>query len=239
MVGSACIACAVAVICLLWTVLAEAQFYYFGKNKVQYAHFDWLEMQTENFDIYFYESEIELAGFAAQMAEEGYLELERRLGHTVQRRIPLIIYSSNNYFEQTNIIPDLLPEGVAGFTAPKTVRVSANRPAKGDALHLHFVNYNRTEPAQAKSAGGGIHDEKPIAVKGIRCDVPVPKGKSLDQVRFLSPELEEEIIIAAHADAGDGKLFIGAKDAGGDEVDRDRRGRARRAAGRGSTARRR
>ena len=97
---------------------------------------------------------------------------------------------------------DAAKVGRSRFTAPATVRVSASRPAKGGALHLHFVNYNRTEPAKAKSAGGGIHDEKPIAVKGIRCDVPVPKGKSLDQVRFLSPELEKEIIIAAHADAG-------------------------------------
>ncbi|SVD41916.1 uncharacterized protein METZ01_LOCUS394770, partial [marine metagenome] len=38
------------------------------------------------------------------------------------------------------------------ITAPTTVRASLSRPAKADAFHLHFVNYNRTEPAKPKSA---------------------------------------------------------------------------------------
>ena len=45
-------------------------------------------------------------------------------GHTVQRRIPLIVYSSHVYFEQTNIIPGFLPEGVAGFTESLKGRVA-------------------------------------------------------------------------------------------------------------------
>ncbi len=151
---------------MLWTALAEAQFYYFGKNKVQYAHFDWLEMQTEHFDIYFYESEIELAGFAAQMAEEGYLELERRLGHTVQRRIPLIIYSSNNYFEQTNIIPDLLPEGVAGFTEFLKGRVvlplSGSFPEFERVLRHELVHVFTVDMIRQVSKRHGITDFPPV-----------------------------------------------------------------------------
>ena len=74
------------------------------------------------------------------------------------------------------------------ITAPKTVRVSLSRPAKGDATHLHFVNYNRIEPTNPKSAGGGIHDEKPIAVKGVQCSMEIPKGRKLKKIRFLTPE---------------------------------------------------
>jgi hypothetical protein len=74
------------------------------------------------------------------------------------------------------------------ITAPTTVRVSLSRPAKGDAIHLHFVNYNRTEPTNPKSAGGGIHDEKPIAVKGVQCSMEIPKGRKLKKIRFLTPE---------------------------------------------------
>src|SRR5947209_3455686 len=47
------------------------------------------------------------------------------------------------------------------FDAPSTVRVSASQPAAGGQLHLHFVNYNREEPAKPKSPGSGIQDEKP------------------------------------------------------------------------------
>jgi len=74
------------------------------------------------------------------------------------------------------------------ITAPKTVRVSLSRPAKGDATHLHFVNYNRTEPTNPKSAGGGIHDEKPIAVKGVQCSMDISQGQKLKSIHFLTPE---------------------------------------------------
>ncbi|MDE2680616.1 MAG: hypothetical protein OSB29_04545, partial [Verrucomicrobiota bacterium] len=35
---------------------------------------------------------------------------------------------------------------------------------------------------------GGIHDEKPIAVKGIQCSMAIPKGKKLKHLRFFTPE---------------------------------------------------
>ena len=52
------------------------------------------------------------------------------------------------------------------FEAPKTVRVSASRPAAGGELTVHFVNYNRQEPKEPRSAGSGIADEKPLAGRG-------------------------------------------------------------------------
>ena len=88
---------------------------------------------------------------------------------------------------------DKAVKGATEFTAPKTVRVSANRPAKGDALHLHFVNYNRTEPTKPKSAGRGIHDEKPIAINGIQCAIPLPQGAKLKAARFFTPEEESAV----------------------------------------------
>ncbi|MCH2379627.1 MAG: hypothetical protein MK236_09435 [Pedosphaera sp.] len=89
------------------------------------------------------------------------------------------------------------PAAASLITAPKTVRASLSRPAKGDALHLHFVNYNRTEPAKPKSAGGGIHDEKPIAVDGVRFSFRVPEGKTLKHIRFYTPENDKAIELLA------------------------------------------
>ena len=102
----------------------SAQLYQFGKNKVQYDEFDWQKMETAHFDVYFYPEEQQLASWAARMAEEGYRAVEQVSGHTVKRRIPLIVYSSHVYFEQTNIIPGFLPEGVAGFTESLKGRVA-------------------------------------------------------------------------------------------------------------------
>lgn len=92
-----------------------AQFY-FGKNKVQYTSFDWQVMHTEHFRIYFYQEEKEIAEIAAKIAEDSYRQLAIRFNHEIKSQTPLIIYSAPHYFSQTNIIPGLLPEGVAGFT---------------------------------------------------------------------------------------------------------------------------
>jgi len=90
--------------------------FYFGKNKVQYTRFDWQVMTTEHFRVYFYSEETELASIAAKSAEESYRFLAAKFNHEVPDKIPLIVYSTPGYFTQTNVIPQLLPEAVAGFT---------------------------------------------------------------------------------------------------------------------------
>ncbi len=104
-----------ASLCLIAPVTAHAQ-YYFGKNKVQYTDFEWRVLSTDKFDIYFYDSERWLAEVAAEAAHDSYDYLADRFNHETRDRIPLVIYSSPRFFTQTNIIPSLLPENVAGFT---------------------------------------------------------------------------------------------------------------------------
>ncbi len=77
------------------------------------------------------------------------------------------------------------------IAAPQTVRVSASRPAKGKEITLHFVNYNRMEPKQPKSPGGGIKDEKPIAAEGVKTDFVLPQGVKVAQVIIATPEAPE------------------------------------------------
>ena len=48
---------------------------YFGRNKVQYTSFDFKVIQTEHFDIYFYERERVAAMDVARMAERSYARL--------------------------------------------------------------------------------------------------------------------------------------------------------------------
>jgi len=116
----------------------------FGRNKVQYAEFAWRKMETEHFDVYFFAEEEELAAYAAQMAERQFADLEKKFAHTVQRRVPLVVYSSHIYFEQTNIIPNILPEGVAGFTEYLKGRValplSGSLPEFERVLHHELVH---------------------------------------------------------------------------------------------------
>jgi hypothetical protein len=84
--------------------------------------------------------------------------------------------------------PDLGGLDLSRFDAPATVRVSASRPAAGGELTVHFVNYDRTEPAEKRSAGSGIVDERPRPVSGIRADLRLPAGARATGVQFTSPE---------------------------------------------------
>ncbi len=95
--------------------IASAQFYYFGRNKVQYTHFDWNVLRTEHFDIYYYTGMKELAERGANFAEESYKIHSQRFNHDINGRIPLVFYSSHLHFEQTNITGGFIPEGVGGF----------------------------------------------------------------------------------------------------------------------------
>jgi hypothetical protein len=94
---------------------ALGQFFYFGRNKVQYTPFEWHVLRTEHFDIYYYPEMAELAGRGAFFAEEAYKEIQIRFNHTLNHRVPLIFYSSHLHFQQTNTTPGFLPEGVGGF----------------------------------------------------------------------------------------------------------------------------
>jgi hypothetical protein len=102
-------------IIIITAATANAQFD-FGQNKIQYSQFDWQVLTTDHFEIYFYPQEKEIAETAAQMAEDSYNYLQGKFNFTVEKRVPFIVYSSPVFFEQTNIVPGILPENVAGFT---------------------------------------------------------------------------------------------------------------------------
>jgi hypothetical protein len=106
------------IVCLMLGLCVSevlGQYYYFGRNKVQYTEFNWQVLKTDHFDIYYYPEMQRLAEQGAGLAEEAYQYLEDRFNGNVARRIPLIFYSSHLYFEQTNTIPGFIPEGVGGF----------------------------------------------------------------------------------------------------------------------------
>jgi Tol biopolymer transport system component len=75
---------------------------YFGRNKVQYTNFDFKVIQTEHFDVYFYERERVAAMDAARMAERDYARLSKVLNHEFKERKPIILYASQSDFQQTN-----------------------------------------------------------------------------------------------------------------------------------------
>ncbi len=103
----------VVLLLAVFTIPASAQF---GKNKVQYQSFEWRYITSPHFDIYFHDSLDYIARFCAYKAEDALNELIRSFGFRPNKRMTIVLYGSHNQFQQTNIIGQLLPEGVGGVT---------------------------------------------------------------------------------------------------------------------------
>src|SRR5437867_10910347 len=91
-----------ALLALLVGVPSLLSAQYFGRNKVQYTKFDFKVIQTEHFDVYYYDRERVAALDAARMAERGYGRLSKVLNHEFKERKPIILYASGSDFQQTN-----------------------------------------------------------------------------------------------------------------------------------------
>src|SRR5512134_271419 len=104
---------------LLAAAPAAAQFIpYYGKNKVKYDNFAWRVYKSPHFEVYYYpEFEQHLARLTSYL-ESGYLKISTGLKHEMPKSIPVIFYKTHSEFEQTNLFPAFIPEGVAAFTEP-------------------------------------------------------------------------------------------------------------------------
>ncbi|MCK4353204.1 PD40 domain-containing protein [candidate division WOR-3 bacterium] len=96
--------------------VANAQYWEFGQNKVQYKNFDWKVIDTDEFSIIYYSGGERLAKFANQVLLDSYKRYSQILSYTPKEPIPVIIYKSHNDFEQTNITLSLIDEATGGFT---------------------------------------------------------------------------------------------------------------------------
>jgi Tol biopolymer transport system component len=101
---------------LALSVLGEPAHAQFGKNKVQYQKFDWKVVRTPHFDVHFSQGGDQLARRAADSLEGFYARLVEKTGMRLEERVPLLIYNSHPKFQQTNVIDEILEEGVGGFT---------------------------------------------------------------------------------------------------------------------------
>jgi hypothetical protein len=103
------------------------------------------------------------------------------------------------YQATINPAKDALPsrKRLSLFDAPATLRVCANRPAKGNEIDLHFVNYDRDElPKRANGKpnhGSGPADERPKAVSEVDVSFVLPAGMKVSDVEVISPEYEKPL----------------------------------------------
>jgi Tol biopolymer transport system component len=98
---------------------AEAQFIpYYGKNKVKYDNFAWRIYKSPHFEVYYYPEFEQHLSRVVSYAESAYQKVSSDLKHEISFPIPLILYKTSSEFQQTNLYPDFVPEGVLAFAEP-------------------------------------------------------------------------------------------------------------------------
>jgi len=128
----------------------------FGKNKVQYFSQDWSYIQSEHFDVFFYQDGYSIAQFVADAAEEAYVEISRSFQYTLRERVTIITYKSHNDFQGTNVTFSTPEEGVGGFTEFFKNRVVI--PYEGSYEQLRHVTHHELTHAIMLEMiyGGGL-----------------------------------------------------------------------------------
>ncbi len=114
----------------------------FGQNKVQYGVKDWSYIQTDHFDIYYYQGGYDQAVFTARTADSAYVLLTRDYNWELPQgeRITIVTYQGHNDFSGTNLTGGVVPESVGGFTEFYRNRVVV--PFQGDwEAYRHVIHH--------------------------------------------------------------------------------------------------
>ncbi|HYT66887.1 MAG TPA: hypothetical protein VEL51_10730 [Vicinamibacterales bacterium] len=128
------------------TIAASAQtpfVPYYNKNRIKYDHFNWHTYSTDHFEIYYYPEIEKHLERVASYAESAYQQISADLKHDLAFKIPLILYKTASEFQQQNIDPGEMPEGVLGFSEPYRDRMVFPIDEPSDAFY-HLLTHEMT-----------------------------------------------------------------------------------------------
>lgn len=192
----------------------------FGQNKVRYKDFKWIVMESEHLQIY-HESEFApLAERAVQYLEEGYGHISAVLRHELSSKPPIVIFKSHYEFEQTNIVQDFLPPGVAGFAEPLRYRMVI--PFNGDLddfrnvlVHelMHIFQYDVLYKGPIKRLSSNPLSSPPTWIMEGLAEYATQEMNTIDEMVLRDAVLTDALIPLKVMDAawGTGNVFLGYK----------------------------
>jgi hypothetical protein len=108
---------------------------YYGKNKIRYNNFKWHIYTTDHFEVYYYPEIQQHLERIVSYAESAYQLVSSDLKHDLAFKVPLMIYKTQSEFQQQNIEPTELPEGVLAFAEPYRDRMVLPIDEPSDALY--------------------------------------------------------------------------------------------------------
>jgi Tol biopolymer transport system component len=155
-------------------VPAAVQAQYFGQNKVTYRNFDFREMHTQHFDVYYYPAESIAVTDAARMAERWYARHSQTMRDTFAKK-PLLFYSDAPAFSQQNIVEIPLGGATGGVTEPlrnRAILPMSPVPAMTDHVlgHelVHVFQYDIAENNRGPGGGYQATNRIPLwAIEGM------------------------------------------------------------------------
>ncbi|MEE2874327.1 MAG: peptidase MA family metallohydrolase, partial [Candidatus Latescibacterota bacterium] len=191
----------------------------FGKNKVRYRDFKWEVLESEHLELHFEPEFQDLAVQAVEYLEEAYGHISGILHHELSNRPPIVIYQSHYQFQQTNIFPDFLPPGVAGFAEPLRFRMVI--PFDGDLdefrnvlVHelTHIFQYDIVHKGPIKRITSPIAQPPTWIMEGM-AEYTTPGRNTIDEMVLRDAILTDRLIPLETMNAawGQGNVFLGYK----------------------------
>ncbi|HEX8411325.1 MAG TPA: BamA/TamA family outer membrane protein [Thermoanaerobaculia bacterium] len=150
---------------VLALIVPVTQAQYFGRNKVQWESFDFKVLQTEHFDIYYYDQEADVVHDVARQSERWYARLSRVFNHSFRRK-PIVLYANAADFHQTTTTGGNLGEGTGGFTDAFMNRVVL--PLTGDyAQNDHVLGHEMVHVFQYDIAASSNQQRRRFALEAM------------------------------------------------------------------------
>lgn len=191
----------------------------FGKNKVRYRDFKWEVLESEHLELHFEPEFQDLAVQAIEYLEEAYTHISEILHHELSNRPPIVIYQSHYQFQQTNIFPDFLPPGVAGFAEPLRFRMVI--PFDGDLdefrnvlVHelCHIFQYDIVHKGPIRRISSPIAQPPTWIMEGM-AEYVTPGRNTIDEMVLRDAILTDGLIPLESMNAvwGRGNVFLAYK----------------------------
>jgi Tol biopolymer transport system component len=174
---------------LFMVSVAGAQYY--GENKVQYENFDWRYLQSEHFDVYFYQGGYDLARFTAEEAESAYVKIKNDFKYEIMDRVAIIVYKSHNHFQQTNVVYEYMEEGIGGVTELYKNRVVI--PFEGSySQYRHVIHHELVHAVMNDMLYGGSVQS---LVTGAVVPVPLWFSEGLAEYASLKWDTRLDMVV--------------------------------------------
>ena len=177
---------------ILSLILSTSSFAQFGKNKVQYKDFTWYYIQTDHFDIYFTQDGPKLAEFAAKVSEEALSSIQKSFKYRINNRISLIVYNSQNDFQETNITDQYLSEGIEGFTELFKNRVVVQFRGSYKKFS-HLMHHELVHAVMNDMFYGGSAQN--IISNNISINIPLWFSEGMAEYQALSWDVDTDMFI--------------------------------------------